>query len=126
MLEWLKKNSTILITVLVIVGFAVYLYGCEPKVPSLLSNGSKVNRQELQWELNQLVGLAQIRMIDLDKQDQLRALILQNAFVLVQGHPLDPIGILTGIAAIYGVVTGATGITKTVKAKVTKMKVNNG
>jgi len=123
---WIKKNSTIIITVLVTVIFAVYMYGCEAKTRSLRTPTKLVNRQELQLELDQLIGLAQLRMVDLDKQEQFRSIILQNALVLVQGNPLNPVGLISAVAAIYGITQGSSNITKVVKTGIKKRKVNNG
>jgi predicted AAA+ superfamily ATPase len=126
MLEWLKKHSKAVVIGLVIVGFLVYLWGCEPKTPSLMKSNKLVNRQELQLELDQVIGLAQLRMADLDKQEQIRAIILQNALVLVQGQPFNPVGLITAIAAIYGLTQGGSNIRKVVKDKHNKRKGTNG
>jgi len=125
MSEWIKKHSGFLITVLVTVGTLVFLYGCPPKTQSLVASNKLVNRQELQLELDQLIGLAQLRMTDLDKQEELRAVILQNALILVQGQPFNPLGLLTGVAAIYGIAQGGSNIGKIVKGKVNGRKHNN-
>lgn len=122
MLEWFRKNSSIIITGLVCIGFLFYCYGCEAKVKSLSDRGVLINRQELQLELDQFITMAQIRMADLDKQEELRGIILQNALILVQGQPYNPFGIITAIAAIYGIKQGGCNITKVVK----KRKANNG
>lgn len=126
MLVWLKRNVSIVVGVLVTIGFLFYAYSCEPKVASLLNTTKKVNRQELQLELDQLIGLAQLRMVDLDKQEQFRAIILENAVLLVQGQPINPVGIITGLAAIYGATQGGRNITKVVKEKRIKRKESNG
>ena len=126
MLEWIKKHSTIIITVLVCIGFAIYCYGCEPKGLSLTSRNHFVNRPELQLELNQFIGMAQLRMADLDKQEELRAIILHNALILVQGQPFNPVGIITALAAVYGLAQGGRNVTKVVKRVKDKRKVNNG
>ncbi|MBA7621475.1 hypothetical protein ES703_28837 [subsurface metagenome] len=126
MLDWIKKNLSILITVLVVISFSVFIYSCEPKVPSLIDGVRLINRQELQLELDQFITLAQMRMLDLDRQDELRAVILQNALILVQGNPLNPVGIITGVAAIYGLTQAGGKVTKTVKTAHHKRKVNNG
>lgn len=122
----IKKHLTLLITLLVTIGISFYLFACEPKTSSLRQEGKMVNRQELQLELDQFIGLAQLRMVDLDKQEQLRAIILQNALILVQGQPFNPVGLITAVAAIYGVTQGGKNITKVVKERVNKRKVNNG
>lgn len=126
MFSWLKKNAIIITTVLVTAAFVIYCYGCEPKTPSLSMPSKRINRQELQLELDQFISMAQLRMADLDQQEQLRSIVLQNALILVQGNPYNPVGIITAVAAIYGVTQGGSNITKVVKHKVSKRKANNG
>lgn len=126
MLEWFKNHTSILLTVLVTVGFFIYAYGCEPKVESLNGQGYKVNRQELQLELDTIINTAKFRMADLDRQEQLRSLVLQNALLIVQGTPFNPVGLITAAAAIYGITQGGHNITKTVKKVRNKRKVSNG
>ena len=126
MLRWLQKHTTIIVTSLITIGLAIYLYGCESKTRSLTNSNKMVNRQELQLEFDQIFGIAQIRMIDLDKQDQFRSIILQNALILIQGQPLNPFGIITAFAGVYGLSQASNKITKTVKNGLKKRKVNNG
>ncbi len=122
----IKKNLPAILTFLLTIGVLIFLYACEPKTASLINTGKRINRQELQLELDQLISLAQLRMVDLDKQEQFKAVILQNALILVAGQPLNPIGLLTGIAAIYGLSQGSYQIGKKVKTVANKRKVNNG
>lgn len=126
MLVWLKKNWSIVVGVLVTISFLFYAYSCEPKVASLFDATRKVNRQEFQLELDQLMGLAQIRMLDFERYDQFRAIVLQNAILLIQGQPLNPVGIITAIAGIYGFTQAGSKVTKVVKEKRIKRKENNG
>ncbi len=126
MLLWIKKHWTIILTALVTVSILLFVYGCEPKTRSLIDGNRQINRQELQLELDQIIGLAQLRMVDLDKQEQFRAVILQNALILVQGQPYNPLGIITAIAGIYGVMQGSRNVTNVVKTGIHKRKKNNG
>lgn len=125
-MRWLKEYKTIIVTGLVCFGFIIYCYGCEPKVRSLKERGLFINRQELQLELDQVIGMAQLRMAELDKQEELRAIILQNALILVQGQPLSPFGIITAVAAVYGAAQGTSNISRVIKTGVKKRKVNHG
>ncbi|GAH53810.1 unnamed protein product, partial [marine sediment metagenome] len=50
-----------------------------------------VNRAELQLELDRFMGMARIRMLDLDRQDAFRDLIIQNSLSLVSGVPFNPV-----------------------------------
>lgn len=126
MWQWIKDHWKGLITCLITFGVLIYIYGCESKVRSMYDPTRQINRQELQLELDRFMGLVQVRMVSLDKQDQLRALILENALILVQGQPFNPLGILTGIGAIYGATQAGCNITKTIKTTRNKRKVNNG
>ena len=126
MLLWIKKHIGAIVSVLVCIGFLVYVFGCQPKTPSLRDRTILVNRQELQLELDQFITMAQLRMADLDKQEQLRAIVLQNALILVDGQPFNPLGIITALAAIYGIKQGGSNVTKVIKTGIEKRKVNNG
>lgn len=120
MWDYIKAKSGTILIVFVTVSFLLFAYSCEPKVPSLIDKTKKVTRQEFQLELDQLSGLADIRMVDFDKQERFRAIILQNALVLVQGQPFNPLGLITAIAGLYGIkqVTEKTvGVVKNVRAK---------
>ena len=125
MFDWIKSHSTTLFMAFVIGGVVLFIYGCPSKVRSLRNDKEDVTRQELQLELSTIMQTAEFRMADLDKQDEFKAIILQNALILVQGQPLNPIGILTGLAALYGVSQTASKVTKTVKQNMVKRKVNN-
>lgn len=126
MLQWIKKHASIITIILITVAFVIYCYGCEPKVRSLSGSPKLINRQELQLELDQFITMAQIRMADLDQQEELRSIVLQNALILVQGNPYNPVGIITAIAAVYGITQGGSNITKVVKSNRNKKRVNNG
>ena len=126
MWEWVKKNTSLLITVLVTIGFLIFVYACEPKTSSLDGSLKKVTREELRLQLDNILATAQLRMIDLDRQDRIRSIILQNALILVQGQPFNPMGIITGFAAIYGISQGGYTIGKKVKTVANKRKINNG
>ena len=126
MWQWLGEHKTVIITAIATIGFLIYAYGCEPRVRSLTDNRKLVNRQELQLELDRIMGIAELRLLSLDQQERFRSIILQNALVLVQGQPLNPVGIITAIAGIYGIAQGSRNVTKVVKNGITKRKVNNG
>lgn len=126
MLLWLKKHQSIIISLLVTVGICIYLTACEPKVKSLNKVNHLVTRAELQVEFDNIIDKFELRMIALDKQERLRELIMQNALLIAQGQPFNPVGILTGLAAIYGAIQGGTNVSKRVKLRYKKGKADNG
>ena len=124
--EWIKKHYLSLVTVAIIGVLLAYGYGCEPKVPSLLDETVMVNRQELKLELDRILAIAEIKMSELERQEQLRALIFQNALILAQGQPLNPVGIITAIAALYGVTQGSKNAGNAIRKHREKRKANSG
>lgn len=126
MLEWIKKHVPSLITGVVTIVMVIFIVGCPSRVMSIDGTNHKVTRAELQLQLNTILSTAEIRMLDLDKQDALRAIFFQNALVLLQGQPFNPLGLLTAIAGIYGVSQGACNIRKKIKLTINTRKGENG
>lgn len=105
------------ITLIVLTGLLFWAWGCPATTPSLIEPGRNVTRPELQIELNSIVATAEFRMADLDRQDQMRDIIFQNALLIVDGGTLNPAGVLSGMAALYGLLTGANQIKKKIAKK---------
>lgn len=123
-MNWLKEHSAGVFTIILTVVMIVYIVGCEPKVRSLNDRQQMVTRQELQFELEHILETAELRMADLSRQEQFRNLVLQNALLILQGTPFNPVGLVTAVAALYGIGQAGTKVTKTVKK--IRSKVNNG
>lgn len=123
---WIKKNIRGIITAILTVALCIFLYSCESQVKSLTGSGVLINRAELQLELDRFMSIAQLRMLDLDKQDAFRNLVIENSLVLVQGQPFSVLGFITGVAGIYGATHAATKSTKYVSKAIKNKKVNNG
>lgn len=126
MLAWIKDNMRGVVTVIVTILIGFWLYSCESQVKSLDGTGTLINRAELQLELDRFMGMAELRMADLDRQDAFRTLIIENSLLLVQGTPFNPVGIITAIAGIYGVTHGASKVVRRVRKGQEKRKANNG
>lgn len=126
MLSWIKQNYNIIIASLTALVIMVFCYSCEPKVLSLNGGDKLVTRAELSFELETFMSLAELRMVELDRKEQIRNLILQNALVLIEGQPLNPLGLVTGFAALYGMSRAGSGVAKKIKNGVKKRKADNG
>jgi hypothetical protein len=122
MWEWIKNHIPIVTALIVVCVMVFYQYGCESKVKSLFNDNHYVTRAELEIELDRFVETANYRLLQLDQQDAVRNMILQNAVLLAQGQPLNPIGLITGFAGIYGIGSAVSNI----KKRVAITKVNNG
>ncbi len=126
MQAWFKEHFTIVIATFIALIALAFVYGCESKVVSMFENDRLINRQELQYEFDRFMGSVELRMLDLDKQDRFRTLVLENALILVQGQPFNPLGILTGFSAIYGMTQAGRNVVSGVKKVTSKRRNNNG
>lgn len=126
MFVWIKKNHRIILTAVLTVALAFWLYSCESQVKSLIEPDTLINRTELQLELDTFVSKAAMRMADLDRQDAFRSLIIENSLVLVQGLPLEPVGIITAIAGIYGLTHATSKVVRAAQKTQIKRRANNG
>ena len=123
MKEWLKKNwKAVLIGVTTVLLMLFYI-GCQARTRSLSDPKRLVSRGELQIELNNVLATAELRMADLDKQEAIRSLILQNALVLASGGTLNPVGIISAIAAVYGIATAGQKVVSTFSTGIKKNQV---
>ena len=114
------------ITFLVTAGILLFIYGCPSKTTSLLHNDRQVTREELQLELETIITTAKFRLADIKRQDEFKSLLIENAMIILDGQPFNPLGLLTGVAAIYGIASGGYQIGGSVKRKVKNGKVKNG
>lgn len=126
MWTFINKYRAVIITTVVIACVSFWLYSCDPVVNSILIPNLKVTRLELELELEQINGMAAVRLANLEQQEKFRQLIFENAMLLAMGSPLNPVGILTGIAAIFGLVSAGNSTVTAIKKYVINPKVNNG
>lgn len=111
-IHWPKTLAIIVLTALLFWG-----YSCQPETKSLIHPGERVTRPELQIELDSIIATAEIRMADLDQQEAFRDLIFKNALIVVETGTLNPAGIITLLAGLYGISRGAKDIKDRVKKK---------
>lgn len=126
MWDWIMKHRVAVITVCLISILLIYGYGCESRVTSIYNKDVKVTRGELQVELDDILAQVKLKVTDLNRQDAIKAVILQNAVLLIEGGPTNPVGILSAIAAIYGITQGANNVANGVRKMTSKRRDNNG
>lgn len=108
--NWPKALALFFLTSLLFWG-----YGCPSRVPSLLDSTKKLTRPELQIELDTIIATAEYRLASLDSQDQFRDIIFKNAMLMVEGGALNPIGIMTLLAGLYGITRGVKDVKDRIK-----------
>lgn len=121
LLKNLSDNWPKLVAILVLTAILFWGYGCPSRVDSLITDGKKVTRPELQIELDTIVSTAEFRLADLDRQDQFRDIVFQNVMLMAQTGTMNPAGIITLLLGIYGATRGA----KDIKDRIEKKSANS-
>jgi len=98
----ISHNRYFYLALLLALLFLLWILGCEPKVPSITQPMQKLTRNELQIEVDTYLALAKVRFEQLEKQEEFRRTIVNNAFIIAQGGELNPYGIITSFLSILG------------------------
>lgn len=105
-IDWLNTNHWLVLGFLFSFGLVFWIYGCQSETKSLVNSDRQVTREELQLELNNYIALAKIRFAELDRQDELKAVLLDNASLFAQTGTMNPYGLLTTLLSVAGISFG--------------------
>lgn len=108
------------ISILIIAAGLVFLYSCESKVRSLTDPTIKVNRIELESELEAIVKSAEFKFADLERQEALKDLLFEQSLIAASSGTINPIALLTTIGTIFGAGATIDNIRKRKEIKVLK------
>jgi len=103
------------IAIAILMTLLLWAWGCPPRVESLFVPQKQVTRPELQIELDTITATAMYRLAELDKQDAMRDVIFKNALMIVETGSINPIGIMTLLAGLYGITRGTKDIKDRIK-----------
>lgn len=109
-INWPKTFAITTLTILLFYGYA-----CQPQVASLVHPGVKITRPELQIELDAIIATAEYRLAELDKQQQFQDIIFKNALLMAETGTVNPLGVITLLAGLYGVARGGQDLKNKVK-----------
>lgn len=98
----------------------VWFFSCEPQTQSVSDPGRKVNRSQLQAELNFTIATYESRFKELDQWDRLIELAFQQGQLLAAGGVFNPVGLLASVGAIFGVGATIDNVRKRKEIKILK------
>ena len=87
----IKQNWQWYIVIVIANMICLWVMACPPQTTSLSDSHTEVTREELQLELETIISTAKIRMADLNKQDELRQIILQNGVLIIESVSVNPL-----------------------------------
>lgn len=100
---FLNSNHWYLIAGAIICSMMFWSYGCESQTTSLIDPAKKVNRQELQVEIEYVAGIAKTRVSDLDKQDELKQALFDALVLVSQGGQINSMGVVNLAATVLAI-----------------------
>ena len=106
LLTALNENHWYLIAAAIICALLIWTYGCESQVYSIIDPAKKVTRAELELETDYIIGQARLRLEDLDKQDEIKRLVLEQAAIFGTTGNFNPTGLLNTCISIAAIAFG--------------------
>lgn len=105
-MNFASHNTGIVVGQLICFAVLIFAHGCESKVPSIVNPAQRINRGELQIEVDSFIAIASLRFKDLDKQDKFKTTLFEQVSLWAQGGAINPTGLMMMLFGIIG--TGAT------------------
>lgn len=116
--EFLNHNRYQVVSTFLVAMILIWTYSCTSRVASIVNPSQRVNRQELQLEIDQFIALAEIRFADLQQQDELRQTLYKHTTLWAVSGSINPIGVLMSVGTLLGL--GA--VTDNVRTKIKNKK----
>lgn len=100
--SFVRHNSGIVIGTILAVCVLVWTYGCESQVTSIVNPTILVNRGELSIEVDTFIAQAELKFMDLDRQDTVKNTLFNTAIDFMQGGRINPAAVALVIGNILG------------------------
>jgi len=106
LLKLLNDNHWYIIAAVLICGLLFWIYGCQSQVRSIIKPTSKITRAELEIEVDYLLAQARIKLEDLDRQDEIKRLLLEQAAIFSSTGTFNLTGLLNTAITIGAISFG--------------------
>lgn len=112
--RWIRHNQGEFVAIIICVGLLVWTFGCQSKVTSLVDPSRKVTAEELnleleaesrrlEAELEQLLAQADLKYLDLARQDAIKQKLLDFALLAGEAGTLNPSGLVGLLVGVLGI-----------------------
>ncbi len=126
--KWIRHNQGVAVSLIVIAGLAIWTFGCEAKVESLVTPGKKVNASELaveidfevarmNLEIEKLLAKGSLLAADLQRMEEIKQKVINFAAITLDAGTVNPAGVVGLLFSVLGI--GAV-IDNRIKDKVIK------
>ena len=101
--EVFRHNQALTVAIVICFTMGVYLIGCDSSVVSPINPPKKVNRVQLDAEIERLIVDIDLAIEDLNKQDLFKQKLFEIGLAAAQGGTINPIGAGVTLLGILGV-----------------------
>lgn len=126
--KWISHNQGQFLSLVVVMVISVYVFGCPPKVTSLLHPGEMVTADELTLELaaesrrleadlDSLLERARLKQSELARRAEIKAKLLNFLAITVDGGTVNPAG---AVGLLFSVLGAGAFVDNRIKDKVIK------
>lgn len=111
--KWIRHNQGAFVAIMICAALLGWTFGCQSKVTSLISPSKKVTAGELnlelevettrlQAELDQLIKRAEIKQVDLARQDAIKQKLFDFAAITAKTGGVNIPGLLAATVSVLG------------------------
>lgn len=112
--KWIRHNQGVAVSLVAIASMALWTYGCESQVVSLMDPTLKVNRAELELEvktvtarlesqLTILIQQAELKFEELKRKDEIKQMLVNFAAITADAQTVNPAGVVGLAFSILGI-----------------------
>lgn len=105
-LKFLNENHHYIIAAAVIAVCSFWTYGCHSQVNSILNPNQRISREELQIEVEYFMAHAELKLLDLDRQDAIKQALLDLGSTFATTGTLNPTGLLNTAISVAAIAFG--------------------
>jgi len=102
-LKLCNDNHWFLIGAIIVAAAVFWSYGCQSRVASMIEPDKKVTRAELQTEVDYLLSQIKNKFDELERQDQIKLLIFEQASLFAETGTINPMGLLTTAVSVVAI-----------------------
>lgn len=121
----IRHNQALVVGMILALAVAIWAYGCQSSVVSILDPPAKVTRPELQLELDSMLELAKIRFAALDRKDKIKDTFFNAAIQYSAEGSINPIAFALTLGNLLGLSAVIDNRRKDVLIKTLKNNVTN-
>lgn len=105
-LKFINDNHHYIIAAIILLVACFWTYGCHSQVNSILNPNQRITRAELEIEVDYFLAHAELKFMDLDKQDQIKQALLDLGSTFATTGTLNPTGLLNTAISVAAIAFG--------------------